>query len=250
MDDDIPLEFELHGYVDGVIDDDVAARVEAHLRKHPEVAEKVRDYMAQRDHIRLFARSGAATAPADAIDKLEAQLARRLKRGAILRWPRMAVMAALFLAGWLAHTLYVPLMEGPPYTDEIVRAHVLASDAPEEIIPISADRVARLFARLGEMARLPDLRVFGYEPIGAQLLPSDEGIVLHVPYRDASGTILSYFLLHSEDEAELPQHILHRQGVTMAYWQHDHSRYALAASLADEEVRELAAFLEAAQEPL
>jgi anti-sigma factor RsiW len=94
------------------------------------------------------------------------------------------------------------------------------------------------------MERLPDLRQFGFEPIGAQLIPTDEGMVLHVPYRDASGTVISWFLLHDADEAEVRRQIMHRNGVSIVSWQHNHSRYVMAATLADEQLSQLAEFVD------
>ncbi|HZW59997.1 MAG TPA: hypothetical protein VFE85_06870, partial [Woeseiaceae bacterium] len=108
-------------------------------------------------------------------------------------------------------------------------------------------RISKLYSRIGELERLPDLERFGYQPIGAQLLPSDEGAMLHIPYRNAKGMTVSYFLLHDNERAEIPRHVLHREGVTMVYWQHNHSRYAVAAPLEDRELSHIAAFLDSAQ---
>jgi hypothetical protein len=71
-------------------------------------------------------------------------------------------------------------------------------------------------------------------------------MLLHVPYRDASGTVISWFLLHDVDEAEIRRTIMHRQGVSIVSWQHDHSRYVIAAVLADEQLSQLAEFVDLA----
>ncbi|HUO83185.1 MAG TPA: hypothetical protein VM616_10070 [Gammaproteobacteria bacterium] len=246
MDKEEPLEFELHCYVDGVLDDEAMARMENCIRKHPEMAAKVRDYLQQKDDIRSFARAATATGPSAAINTLERQLARRLKRNALYWWRRVGVIAALVVVGWLGHVVYVPLVEGPEFTNEILQAHILTSGFPDEMLPISEERIGKLFARIGEIEHLPDLRSLGFQPAGAQLLPSDEGIVLHVPYRDAAGTTISYFLFHDRHKAEVPLHLLHREGFTIAYWQHDYSRYALAAQLSDEQTARIAEFVESA----
>lgn len=245
MSEDLPLEFELHSYVDGTLDDEAMARIEDHLSRHPETAARVRDFLHQKAEIRAFAQQADEHEP-PALATLERQLAKRLKRRAFLPWRHLATTAVLVTAGWVGHMLYVPLVHGPSFTDDVVQAYMLTSSEPEEIMRLSPERVARLFSRIGEMEYLPDLSRYGYEPIGAQLLPSDEGAMLHVPYRGESGTVVSYFLLHDDTEAEVPQHILHRNGVTLAYWQHDHSRYAIAALLADEEISELTMYVETA----
>ncbi|MGH8129605.1 MAG: anti-sigma factor family protein [Steroidobacteraceae bacterium] len=244
MQKDTDFEFELHAYVDGDLDEDSMARVEESLRKDPEAAAKVRDYLKQKDTLRGFAREEASSDEAPAIHELGEKLAKRLRPGPWPGWRRATVMAMLLVVGWLGHVAYVPLAEGPGFANEVVQAHLLTSSDLSEVLPISRERVSKLFTRIGEIERLPDLRRFGFEPVGAQLLPSDEGVVLHIPYRDAAGKTVSYFLLHDRDEAELPRHFLHRNGVTMIYWQHDHSRHAVAAALQDDEISRIATFLD------
>jgi anti-sigma factor RsiW len=248
---EIDLEFELHAYVDGDLDDEAMARVESYLSKNPDIATKARDYLRQKDDLRRFARAQATTEEPPALRALGKKLARRLRISNFFPWRRAMAMTLLFLAGWLGHVFYVPLVEGPPYTLELLQAHELTAGDPAEILPISKDRVSKLFSRIGERERIPDLRKFGLEPIGAQLMPSHEGLVLHVPYRDSTGAVVSYFLLHDQDQAELPRHILHKKGITMVYWQHDHSRYAITSSLTDEQLSSIAAFVDSnTEDPL
>lgn len=246
MSEDLPLEFELHSYVDGTLDDEAMARIEDHLSRHPETAARVRDFLRQKAEIRAFAQQVDDHKPPAVFATLERQLAKRLKRRAFLPWRRLAATAVLVTVGWVGHMVYEPIVSGPSFTDEVVQAYMLMSSDPEEVMRLSPERAARLFSRIGEMEYLPDLSRYGYDPIGAQLLPSDEGAMLHVPYRGEGGAVLSYFLLHDDTEAEVPRHILHRKGVTLAYWQHDHSRYAMAALLADEEISELTTYVETA----
>lgn len=244
--DEEPLELELHGYVDGILDEELMARIESYLSKHPEAAAKVRAYLQQKNDLTACARAAGDSTPAARIDELEKRLARRLRRHNIFRWRSVAVMATLLAVGWAAHVLYLALAADPAHTDEIVQAHMLSTSVPEEIMSISPERMQSLFRRIDAIERLPDLRPIGFQPVGAQLLPSDAGLVLHVPYRDARGTTVSYFLLHAEQDEELPQHILHRNGVTLIYWQHHHSHYALAALMDDERIRRMASFIDAA----
>jgi anti-sigma factor RsiW len=241
------IEFELHAYVDGDLDEDAMARVEAYLRKKPETAAKIRDYLQQKDDLRGFAQRQATVVESPAIYALGKKLAKRLRPGNLFGWKRVMVMMVLFIAGWLGHTLYIPLVDGPGFTNEIVQAHLLTSSDLTEVLPISQARISKLFSRIGELEKLPDLRRFGFEAIGAELVPSDEGTVLHVLYRDAGNTTVSYFLLHDSEEAEVPRHLLHRDGVTMAYWQHDHSRYAVAAPMTDDRISKIVSFLDSAE---
>lgn len=245
MNMEMDLEMQLHAYVDGDLDEAAMLRVEDYLRKNPDAALKIQDYLKQKDDIRSFAQREVGADDAPDAYRLGKKLAKRLQPRPPVPGKRSLAMAFLFVAGWLGHSLYLPWVKGPGFTDEVVQAHLFSSSDPTEVLPLSPERVSRLFARIGEMERLPDLRHLGFEPIGAQLLPSDEGMVLHVPYRNAKGMTVSYFLLHQLEEAEVAPHILHSNGITMVYWQHDYSRFALAAPLPDEQLTQIVDHLEA-----
>lgn len=244
MREDLDLEFELHAYVDGDLDEENMSRVEQYLRGNPEAAARVRDYLRQKDVLRSLARTGSEMGKSPQIHELTQRLARRLRPAGMWGWQRSLIVAAMFAAGWLGHMVIQPLFDGPDFTEDAVQAHLLSSTDPSEVLPISEERLSRLFSRVGAGERLPNLRTFGFEPIGAELVPSEGGILLHVPYRDADGTTISYFLVYDNDVAEVPRHILHRDGVTLAYWQHEHERYAVAAPLSDDEVSRIAAYLD------
>jgi anti-sigma factor RsiW len=244
MHKEIDLDFELHAYVDGDLDEQAMARVEDYLARNPETAAKVRAYLRQKDDLRKFARTEVPDQEPPALRALARKLARRLKPGNIFPWRLAVAMALVFAAGWLGHVAYTPLIDGPAYTNEVLQAHLLTSSDPAEILPMSPERTKKLFSRIDEMERLPNLRQFGFEPIGAQLIPTDEGMVLHVPYRDASGVVISWFLMHDTDEAEIRRRIMRKQGVSLVSWQHDHSRYVIAAALADDQLSKLAEYVD------
>jgi anti-sigma factor RsiW len=246
MNGDAPLDLDLNSYVDGALDDEAMAAVEKYLQTQPQAVAKVREYLQQKSHIRSFSRTPAATAPSAAIDELEKRLARRLKRRSLFGWRRAVAVAFLLVAGWTGHSVYVTIVEGPAYTDEVIQAHLIASSSALEAVPLSPDAVARMFALIGEQARVPDLKALGLEPVAAKLVASDEGPVLQVAYRNAAGAFVSFFVLHDDRSDEMPQHMLHRHGITLVYWQHDHSRYAVAAPLSDEQVKQIANLVEPA----
>lgn len=244
------IERDLHAYVDGALDDAGMDRVEAYLRANPQAAAMVRGWLQQNDALRDAAQLAPAHRPAPELERLTDRLAGRLRGSKRAVWPRVAVFAVAFAAGWFGHTVVAPLLTGPAYADEIVQAHLMTTASPEDLLPVSTERVNKLFMRIGENPRLPDLRSLGYEAVGAQLVPSAEGAVLHVTYRNAAGVTISYFLFHSPEEDEVPLHVLHRKGVSLAYWQHDHSRYAIAASLTDDQIERIASVIDSAVEKI
>jgi len=244
MREDPDLEIELHAYVDGDLDEETMLRVEDYLRGNAEAAARVRAYLKQKNTLWQLARSADTVATSPKIDELKRRLARRLRPTALWTWQRSLIVAATFAIGWVGHMFVQPLFDEPGFTQEAVQAHLLTTVDPGELLPISQERLARLFTRVGSTRHLPDLQGFGFQPIGAQLVPSDEGILLHLPYRNERGTTISYFLEHVHKVDEVPRHILHRDGVTLAYWQHQNERYVVAAPLGDDEVARIANYLD------
>ncbi len=247
---DEPMEFELHGYVDGVLDEEAVIRVEEYLLENPSEATRVRAYLKEKRHIRDYAAGQMAPEPSLSINKLESELALRLRRPQFFRWPQAAVLALVFVvSGWLGTTIIPRLTGQPAFTDEIIVAHGLMSEDSSEAGSVAQERLDKLFSRIGEPARLPDLSTFGLQAIGAQLLASDEGPVLHVLYRGDGGQTMSYFLYHDSKSDEVPLHTLHPKGVTMVYWQHAYSRYAVAGPMSDEDMEAIALHLDSSLAP-
>ncbi|WP_339860332.1 hypothetical protein [Paremcibacter congregatus] len=242
---DRPLEVELHSYVDGLLDEEAMNRVEEYLLENKVVASEVQKYLVDKRNIRKFVDMETGLQPSATVKRLEDQLARKLKRKRFTQWHYAAVLAMVMTAsGWVGHDVYQSIYNGPWFTDEIAVAHNLTSLEPGETRPLSTETVQGLFSRIGEPAELPDLTEFGLAPSGARLVPSYEGLVLQVTYRGAHNESLSYFLLHDNKQEELPLRILHRPNVSVAYWQHAFSRYAIVSPMSDEKVRNIADYMD------
>lgn len=245
MSERTPLELELHSYVDGALDDEGMAAIERYLEREPQVAATVRDYLLHKSHLRAYAQDAAATRPSDAIDDLATELAKRLKRPRGWVFPRMAVIAALLAVGWIGHLGYAALTADPAYTDEAIHAHLLAATVPTQLVPLSAERIGDMFVRIGERQNVPDLSAFGLQPSSAQLVPTDDGFALQLTYSSSKGELFSYFVLHdASGEHEVAPHTVQRNGVTLVYWQHSHTQYAIAAPDAAVELANIVRLIE------
>src|SRR5690606_20646785 len=150
----------LHAYVDGSLDDEGMARVEEYLRRNPDAARRVWDYLHQRDDIREFAARRIHDEPARATYRLGEKLARRLQPRKPGTHKRLLAVAFVFFAGWVGHSVYVPFAHGPSFASELVQAHMLSTADPAEIPPLSQERLTRMFSRIGEWEQLPDLTAF------------------------------------------------------------------------------------------
>jgi len=213
MSHDADLESGLHAYIAGDLDDESVAGVETYLLRNPDVATHVRTHLRHKDDIQRAAHPECREDLPPSVSQLAERLAIRLRgrRGTRRRrnWNLATAAATVFTAGWFAHAIYLPFAESPPFTTEIVRTHFLSPTNPSELLPLSEERTAKLFNRIGELTVVPDLKDFGLEPVSVQLLPSDEGLLLHVPYRAAAAAALSYFVLHDTEATELAPNILH-----------------------------------------
>lgn len=241
-----PLEMELYAYVDGTLDEETMAKVEAYLLENPEAAKKVRDYLQQNSVLRLMASEATKVKPAAAVTKLEKRLSRRLKRSSFLRWPYAALLALIFgFSGWVGSSMYTSRDEKLTFSHEIVTAHSLTAIDLGDIQPVSAERIQSLFSHIGEPTRLPDLSQFGLAPLGAQLMPHGTGAILHIVYQDKDGRKLSYFMLHTDKDERVPLHVMYEESVGVAYWQHKQRRYAIAGTHTSQELRQIAHFIDA-----
>ncbi len=242
---DQALEIELHAYVDGVLDDEGMARVEAYLKDNPEAAAQAEAYMRQRQDLRDFAFDATAAPEPRGMAALETQLARALRQDqpAPKRLFVMAVAVAFLGFGWLGHSVYQQRVLGHSFTEEIRVAHLMLANDSTEIAPATPERLARLFSRIGEPLHLPDLSSFDFKPVGANLQPSNEGPVLQILYRNPKGISLSYFLLHDQEYQSLPLRLLHLPSMTVAFWQQDYTRHAIVGALSDQQARAIAAQL-------
>jgi anti-sigma factor RsiW len=229
MSERTPLELELHSYVDGALDDEGMAAIERYLESEPQAAATVRDYLLQKAHIRAHADNATATRPSRAVEELTNRLARRLRPTRRWSFTRLALMPALLALGWIGHYAYAPLAADPAYTDEAIHAYLLAATVPLQPMPPSPERIGDLFMRIGERQNVPDLSELGLRPWAAQLVPTDEGFAVQLTYRGDNGELLSYFVLHdAHGEDEIAPHAVRRNGVTLVYWQHSHTQYAVA----------------------
>lgn len=184
-------EQDLHGYVDGQLDDDRRRAVEVYLRDNPEAAEQVAIDCAQRAALRA-ALAGIAAQPIpprlDLTRLVEPRLPRRHASWRIAA----AVMLALGLGaggGWWAGR------RQPTGIDALAREAamnytVYAMDRrhPVEMTGAHREELAHwLSARLDHRVTPPDLSSAGYQLMGGRLSASPHGAAALFVYQDAAG---------------------------------------------------------------
>ena len=229
-------EEDLHAYVDGCLDGDRRAAVEANLAVDAESASRVGDYVAQNAALhRLFDPVLEEPLPGrfDAPDE-------RRRTGSVL-WAAAAL--ALFVAGgatgWLAHDVLPRNASAPAAIAPIevaewaVTAHALYSPEVRHPVEVAAAEEAHLVAwltkRLGGQVRAPRLAEAGYSLVGGRLLPSPGGPAAQFMYEDEDGDRLTLYVSSGRHESRETAFRYVRKGPVGAfYWIDGPFGYALA----------------------
>jgi anti-sigma factor RsiW len=188
-------ETELQAYVDGRLDAERHAAVEAWLAAHPEEAERLADYR------RL---GGALRGAYDPV--LEEAVPERLVRAlqTKFRWKRYGVAAAWLVigiaiggvAGWQLHALRPASATsadlGAMMAHRAAVAHAVYSPEVRHPVEVGADQEAHLVAWLSK--RPPKLEDMGYTLVGGRLLPGENGPVAHFMYQCNQGTRVTLYV--------------------------------------------------------
>ncbi len=190
-------EDDLHGFVDGALDEAREAEVCAYLETHPDIAARIDSYGRQRLDLRT-ALGAIAEEPIPSRLNLSHLLKAR-KPGRLPLW-RMAAAAVVLLVaggsgGWMLHGMYRHPGEGiVALADEA--ADSFATYAPDRIRPVElrADNMAELVdwatQRMGRKPVVPDLSGSGYRLMGGRMISTSHGAGLMLMYDDDRGTRL------------------------------------------------------------
>jgi len=241
-------EADLHAFVDAQGPQARRAEIEVHLAAHPEDAERVRAYGAQKRALQelfhpvldeplpealrqLTSRPTAATAQQD--------------KPFLPRWSLQRIAASVFItlvsgaAGWLAHGQYHPaerMAQVTPLARQAAVAHAVFTPDVRRPVEISAEHedqlVTWLSKRLGTPVRAPKLGAQGFELVGGRLLPGNSGPVAQFMYQDASGQRLTLYVSTEIAANHDTAFRFSQEGqVNVFYWIDGKFGYALSAGI-------------------
>lgn len=195
-------EEELHAYVDNRLEPVRLAAILRYLQEHPDVAERVAAYRAQREALRA-AFGGVAAEPIPPRLDLQRLIQERLAR----RRAPWRVAASVVLAfgvggagGWFLHVGLQPATSSLTLlTQEAVANHVVYTAdrrSPTELGAEQRDDLARWVSnRLNHKVAPPDLSADGYHYMGGRLAATSDGPAGLFMYDDAQGVRLTVFVL-------------------------------------------------------
>lgn len=249
-----PDDAQLSAWLDGELDAEAAARVESWVRDHPEDAQAVRLWAADRDALRARFDS--------VIDEpVPERLLATVRRGNRFDWRRLTAAAAMVAGGavlgagmawqwtppegvqigrpnWthraaVAHAVYAPEVRHPV---EVFTAEGSAAEQRTQ-----EEHLTRwLTKRLDMPVRIFDLREHGFSLVGGRLLPDAAGPSAQLMYQNGEGQRITVYLRKPEAGASTAFRFQRDGELGMFYWVEDGFGCALVGKLPRERLLAIA----------
>jgi anti-sigma factor RsiW len=245
-----PDEAELHAYVDGRLDPQRRAAVQAQLASDPEADRTVQAWTAQKEALRaLHAQLLREPPPAPLAQAAQGLQGRGSRLALWQRWGGMAAAVLLaFGGGWAGHARWSAAAHpgaatAPPTVQAFARQAAVAHAvyAPEVRHPVEVDAgqqqhlVQWLSRRLDRPLKIPNLGPLGYELVGGRLLPGDSGARAQFMYQNAQGERVTLYVgavpAEASSAGETAFRFTSNAGVSSFYWVDQGFGYALAGKL-------------------
>ena len=247
--DDWISEAELHAHLDGELEADRCAAVQAFLASHPEEAARARSY---REQAAMIGRVYGPLLDRPVPPRIAADPATAATRRPTPRWRRLAagVAAALVLlaagagSGWWLHDRLRPISaQAQTLVADAMDAHRVYAVEVRHPVEVGASQEAHLVTwlsrRLGLSLTAPDLAAQGFELIGGRLLPSSTGPAAQFMYQDTSGRRLTLYCRAVSEPGETSFRILQQGKLAALYWREDGTGWALLGEVPRDELLRL-----------
>lgn len=202
MNDRTPItDAELSSYVDGELDADRRAAVEAHLADNPRDRDRVAAWQDQVETLRaLYTHVADEPVPARLSPR---RIAAERRHGMLRALTAMAAALALVVVGgaggWIGRGLVVPDAAAMTLVREAEAAHALYE--PEVLHPVEvsgedgAHLVKWLSKRLDRTLAAPDLTSDGFTLVGGRLLPSTSRAAALLMYENPEGARVTLYVI-------------------------------------------------------
>lgn len=233
-------EDDLHAFVDGAIDTETGAEVEAWLAAHPEDAVRVRDWQRQKTqlHDAFDAVLDEPVPPA-----IEAALTAPPRRARSGIWTRAAAAVVLFTAGlgagWVLHD-EVGRRDAESFMHQAVSAHVVYVGERRHAVEVWAKEerhlVAWLSKRLKHPIKAPQLGELGFRLVGGRLVADAGTPAAQFMYEDSAGRRITLYTRRTRDGGDTSFRFVERGGVSAFYWIGGPLTFALMGEMKREEL--------------
>lgn len=190
-------EDDLHGFVDGSLDEVREVEVAVYLETHPEIAARIDSYGRQRLDLRAVL-NPVAEEPVPSRLNLS-HLVDMRKQSRLPFWRMTAAAVVLVIAGgsggWMLHGMYRQSSESMvALADEAADSFATYASDRTRPVELRADNMVELVdwatERMGRKPVLPDLSKSGYRLMGGRMIATSHGAGLMLMYDDDRGTRL------------------------------------------------------------
>jgi anti-sigma factor RsiW len=247
----------LSAWLDGEGTPDARARIEAHLRDHPERAAAVRLWAADRDALRARFAGVADEPPPERLAEAVAATSVASADADAGRgpWARAALAAGLLLTGgaigaaltwqW-QHQQVVTAQAGTPqgWVQRAAYAHGVFTLETRHAVEVRAqeEHLSRwLTRRIDIPVKLFDLRDEGFELMGGRLLPDAEGKSAQLMYENAATKErVTVYLRKPDADAATSFRYVQQGSLGLFYWVEAGAGYALVGTAPKERLLALA----------
>lgn len=225
-------ERDLHAYVDGLLDDQRARKVEEYLKRHPEKAAEIRDYMEYNQLLRkIYERETDEAVPQ--------RLLSVLNRPVTNIWPMVAKTAAVVLlcvlsagGGWMSAYDSASGNRAVTKEDGMVRnfLHQIAmnTEDPFEAAPIEklnintgtqADPLNWLTQKVALEMQAPNLTQAGYTLDSRRLVTRGTQEFVKLKYVNSSKDAINLYMKTRWEKDAPTIEFAQNDGQSIAYWQ-------------------------------
>lgn len=253
-------ERDLHAYVDGLLDDHRARKVEDYLKRHPEKAAEIGDYMEYNRLLRkIYER--------EADEPVPQRLLSVLNRPVTNIWPAIARSAAIvllcaFSAGF-GHmsASYNRVSDSRTTTKEEGMVHnflqqiAMNADAPFEAAPVKklnintpahTDPLNWLTQKVALEMQAPNLTQAGYTLDSRRLVTRGKQEFVELKYVNSSRDAIRLYMKTRWEKDAPTIEFARNDGQSIAYWQEGPLVYALSGALDQNRAAQIAQLIRSA----
>lgn len=228
----MPSDSDLHAYVDGRLDPEGRARVDAWLALHPDRAEQIAAW--QRDARALRAALTDRQPPENpALDpgRIRAVYLATRRRQAALAAGMLLCLGLGGATGWTLRAPAPTVVRPLPMSDALMAHRLFASDFNADVrAEAVADLRPWLTRHFHPPVALPDLSAAGFTPVGARLLATEQGAAALVLYTHRDGGTISFYMRPpGAGHGRLPRGERRDGELRARYWSDERYNFALVA---------------------
>jgi anti-sigma factor RsiW len=243
-------EDELHAYIDRQLEAGRRAAVEHYLAEHPEAAQRVAAYQAQREVLReaFAARAAEPLPPQLSLARIIAQRNRQPRQRWLIAASVVLALGIGLAGGWRLRSF--PPAEQTRQAMALLEQEALTSHAvyavdgrhPIEVSGTEAPHLQQwLSNRLERTVVAPDLSALGYHLIGGRLLATEHGgAAALLMYDDANHHRISVLLRPMAPALHAPEEVIRKGGVNGQAWIGNGLGVAVVAAMPESDITPLA----------